>query len=233
MNQLSQITIPLVNLFAPEVAPEANNADPMAIAIQVARRYSFLPLPVLIQVEGDRIILKHLGASDHAQMEAERLASRAAKHAGNGDCQRAIGIWLRVLQLVPADLVARRDIGMASSELGNFAQAKHYLSEALLIDADDIGSLVALASIAVKQNDYAMAEGLRPQGRVGWAPGPLGLELPRRSLGPDPAPRGSPGPFPSGHGIRARIRRPLCQHRAPISTARTARRGGGHPTGYV
>src|ERR1022692_3515796 len=103
MNQMSQITIPLENLFAPEAAPEVNNADPMAIAIQVARRYSFLPLPVLIQVEGDRIILRHPGASAATQAEAERLAGRAAKHAGNGDCPRAIAIWQRVLQLVPAD----------------------------------------------------------------------------------------------------------------------------------
>ena len=158
MNQMSQITIPLKNLFAPEAAPEMNNANPMVLAMQVARRYSFLSLPVFMEIEGDRIILKHPGTSDHTQAEAERLASRAAKHAGNGDCHRAIAIWQRVLQLVPADLVARRDIGMACSELGDFAKAKHYLSEALLIDADDIGSLVALATIAVKQNDYATAE---------------------------------------------------------------------------
>ena len=37
MNQMSQITIPLENLFAPEAAPEMTNADPMVLAMQVAR----------------------------------------------------------------------------------------------------------------------------------------------------------------------------------------------------
>jgi Flp pilus assembly protein TadD len=86
------------------------------------------------------------------------LAKRAARHAGNGDCHRAIAIWEQVLPLVPDDLLARRDIGMASSELGDFVKAKHYLSEALLVDYEDIGSLVALANIAVKQEDHGAAE---------------------------------------------------------------------------
>ena len=158
MNQMSQIIVPLENLFAPGDAPDPNNADPMVIALQVARRYPFLPQPVFIEVERDRIILNYPAASDHARAEAERLAQRAAWHAGNGDCHRAIAIWEQVLQLVPDDLVARRDIGEACSELGDFIKAKYYLSEALLVDFEDIGSLVALANLAVRQEDYGAAE---------------------------------------------------------------------------
>ncbi len=130
----------------------------MVISLQVARRYHFLPQPVFIEVEEDQIILNYPAASDHAKAVAERLAQRAARHAGNGDCHRAIAIWEQVLQLVPDDLLARRDIGMACSELGDFIKAKHYLSEALLVDFEDIVSLVALANIAVKQEDYGAAE---------------------------------------------------------------------------
>jgi len=158
MNQMSQIIVPLENLFAPGIAPDPNNADPMMIALQVARRYPFLPQPVFIEVEGDRIILNYPAAFEDAKKEAERLAQRAARHAGNGDCHRAIAIWEQVLQLVPDDLVARRDIGEACSELGDFIKAKHYLSEALLVDFEDIGSLVALANLAVRQEDYGAAE---------------------------------------------------------------------------
>jgi hypothetical protein len=119
MNQMSQITVPLEILFALGDAPDPNNADSMVIALQVARRYPFLPQPVFIEVERDRIILNYPAAPDHAKAEAKRLAQRAPRHAGNGDCQRAIAIWEEVLQLVPDELLARRDIGMACSELGD------------------------------------------------------------------------------------------------------------------
>ena len=158
MNQMSQITVPLEILFAPGDAPDPNNADPMVISLQVARRYPFLPQPVFIEVERDRIILSYPAASEDAKTEAARLAKRAARHAGNGCCHQAIAIWEQVLQLVPDDLLARRDIGMACSELGDFVKAKHYLSEALLVDYEDIGSLVALANIAVRQEDYGAAD---------------------------------------------------------------------------
>jgi tetratricopeptide (TPR) repeat protein len=137
MNQMSQIIVPLENLFAPGIAPDPNNADPLGIALQATRRYPFLPQPLFIEIEGDRIILNYPAASEDARAEAARLAKRAARHAGNGDCPQAIAIWEQVLQLV---------------------KAKHYLSEALLVDYEDIGSLVALANIAVKQEDHEAAE---------------------------------------------------------------------------
>jgi Flp pilus assembly protein TadD len=158
MNQISQITIPLENLFAPGEAPDASKADPMVIGIQVAHRYQFLPQPVVIEIVGSRVLLKYPAASDRAKAEAERLAKRAAQRAGNGDCHRAIAIWERVLKLIPDNLVARRDIGMACSELGDFTKARRYLSDALLLNFEDVGSLVALANIAFKEEDYVTAE---------------------------------------------------------------------------
>ena len=158
MNQMNQITIPLEDLFAPGTAPDARNADPIAIGIQVARRYPFLSQPISVGIVGHRVRLSYPAASDRAQAEAACLAKRAAQHAGNGECHRAIDMWQRVLQLVPDNLVARRDIGMAYSELGNFTQARKYLAEALLLDFEDAGSLVALANIAIKQEDYGTAE---------------------------------------------------------------------------
>ena len=90
---MSQITVPLENLFAPGDAPDPNNADPMEIALQFTRRYQFLPQPVFIEVERDRIILNYPAAFEDAKTEAARLAKRAARHAGNGDCHQAIAIW--------------------------------------------------------------------------------------------------------------------------------------------
>ena len=158
MNQISQITIPLEELFAPGTLPGADKADLTAVGLQVASRYQFLPQPVLVEIVGNRVQLSYPAASDRAKAEAERLAKRAAKRAGKGDCRRAVAIWERVLKLVPDILLAHRDIGMAWLELGDFAKAKRHLSDALLIDFENVGRLVDLANIAVKQEDYAEAE---------------------------------------------------------------------------
>ena len=147
-----------VHLFAPGMPPDACNADHVAIGIQVACRYPFLPQPVLIKMEGDRVLLQYPEASDDARAEAARLAERAAQHAGNGDRLRAIDAWQRVLRLVPDNLEARRHIGMACSELGNFTQARRYLAAALLLDSEDVVSLVALANLAIKEGDNVAAE---------------------------------------------------------------------------
>ena len=182
MNQISQIAIPLENLFAPGEAPDASKANPMVIGIQVAYRYPFLPQPVLVEILGSRVQLSYPAASNRAKAEAERLAKRAARRASNGDCHRAIAIWERVLKLVPDNLVAHRDIGMAWLELGDFAKAKRHLSDALLIDFEDVGSLVALADIAVKQEDYGAAEVFARKGvtagpQDAWALNCLGTVL--------------------------------------------------------
>jgi len=110
------------------------------------------------------------------------LAERAAKHARNGNHQRAIAIWRRVLELIPSDLVARRDLGMVYSELGDVAKARQSLAEALLIDAEDSGSLVALANLEIRQKDYVTAEkyarkavAVEPQNA--WAKNCLGAVL--------------------------------------------------------
>jgi Flp pilus assembly protein TadD len=182
MNEMNQITIPLEELFKSEVSTDPQNTDLMAIGIEVARRYHFLPQPLFIHAEGDRVILQFPDAPKANKAEAARLAERAAKHARNSNHQRAIAIWRRVLELIPSDLVARRDLGMVYSELGDVAKARQSLAEALLIDAEDSGSLVALANLEIRQKDYATAEkyarkavAVEPQNA--WAKNCLGAVL--------------------------------------------------------
>ena len=158
MNEMNQITIPLENLLKPGSAPDADRIDLLAVGSEVARQYHFLPQPVFVEIEGNQVVIEFPDASDQNKAEAARLAGRAAKHASNGDCQRAIRIWKRVLELVPSDLVTRRDLGMAYVELGDVAKARQCLAEALLIDPEDPGSLVALANLENDQKDYAKAE---------------------------------------------------------------------------
>ncbi len=81
----------------------------MAIGLEIALQYPFMPPPPLNRTEGDRVILQFPDAPEANKAEAARLAERAAKHAGNGNCHCAIVIWQRVLILVSSDLVARRE----------------------------------------------------------------------------------------------------------------------------
>jgi Flp pilus assembly protein TadD len=158
MNEMNQIKIPMEHLLKPGAAPDPENTDLMAIGLEVARQYHFLPQPLFIQTEGNRVILRFPDASEANRAEAARLAERAAKHARNGNHQRAIAIWRRVLELAPSHLVARRDLGMVYSDLGDVAKARQCLGEALLMDPEDVGSLVALANLEIRQKDYTTAE---------------------------------------------------------------------------
>jgi Flp pilus assembly protein TadD len=182
MNEMKQITIPMDQLFKRGSAPDPENTDLMAIGLEVAHQYHFLPQPLFVHTEGNRVILSFHDAPEANKTEAARLAERAAKHAGNGNCHRAIAIWQRVLKLVPSDLVARRDLGMVYSELGDVAKARQYLSEALLLNPDDVGSLVPLANIAIKQKDFVTAEmnarkAVAAEPQNAWATNCLGAVL--------------------------------------------------------
>ena len=63
-----------------------------------------------------------------------------------------------MLKLIPDNLVARRDIGMACTEPRRFHQGQAVSLDALLLNFEDVGSLVALANIAFKEEDYVTAE---------------------------------------------------------------------------
>lgn len=93
--------------FGETPAPEA--PDLAVVTALVVKQFGFLLQPLVVQIEGDEVVLSFPEESEAAQAEAARLAERAAKRAAEGDYAKAIGIFKRVLELQPSLHSARRD----------------------------------------------------------------------------------------------------------------------------
>ena len=71
---------------------------------------------------------------------------------------------------------------MVYSELGDVGKARQHLGEALLIDPEDVGTLLALANLEIRQKDYVTAEtharkAVAAEPQNAWATNCLGAVL--------------------------------------------------------
>jgi tetratricopeptide (TPR) repeat protein len=157
--------------------------DPDAIALQAHTIFRFLPAPLSVAVEGDRVTLQCPMASSRDHARAQCLADDAAALARKGCCHRAIKIWKQALRLDPLLVHVWRDIGMAATELQRFTEARRHLTTALRLKPDDVRSLVALAKLVMAQDqDLAQAEAyvrraVEQSPEDGWALNALGAVL--------------------------------------------------------
>ena len=145
--------------------PVPADLDPDTIALQAHTVFSFLPAPLSIEVEGDRVTLQFPQASSRDHARAQHLADEAAELARNGRGHRAIKLWKQALKLDPLLVHVWRDIGMVAPELRRFSEARRHLTTALRLKRDEVGALVALAKLtmAAEQNRAHLFRQTRPQ----------------------------------------------------------------------
>lgn len=144
-------------LFGDQPIPPGLDAD--AIGLQAQTVFGFLPAPLTVTVQESRVTLTCPEPSPGDCARAQRLADKAAAQAVEGRCHRAIEIWKQALKLNPFMVHVWRDIGMAATELRQFTEARRHLTTALLVQPDDVWSLVALAKMVMAENqDLAQAE---------------------------------------------------------------------------
>ncbi len=141
--------------------------------------FDFLPKETKIEVTDGIVTIDIPDSTDQAKSEADRLHVRATQRAQQGDYQKAVGIWERVIELDPANVAARRNLGMAYVELQEPDKARENLVEAAVLDPKDAWSFVVLGNILAKENDldgaerfYKQALELKPED--GWAMNSLG-----------------------------------------------------------
>ena len=143
------IRLKITQLFAVEGIPPTD--DLAAVSLLVAKKYSFLPQLIMVQVEGDEVVIQFPEESSASQSEAARLAERAGKRAAEGNYEKAIGILKRVLELQPSLHKARRDLAMAYVEIGDIDNATNHLIEVLRLDPGDAWSWVVLANLYIRE----------------------------------------------------------------------------------
>ena len=134
----------LANVPKPDGTSDVNAVEELA-----RREFAFVGRPLEIRVEGDFVTVSF--QEDSAAMsEAQRLAERAAKRAREGQYEKAITLWERVLELQPSLHIVRRDLAMVQFERGNMDAAKDHLIETLRFNPKDAWSWVVLGNIYAK-----------------------------------------------------------------------------------
>jgi len=151
MSAMRTIRIKISDLFAFEGQPASGTPDIAAVTPLVLKRFGFLPQPVLVQVEGDEVVIQCPEEPAAAQSEAARLAERAGKRAAEGSYEKAVGILKRVLELQPSLHSARRDLAMAYVEIGDFENATNHSIEVLRLSPRDAWSWVVLANLYIRE----------------------------------------------------------------------------------
>ena len=157
---MNSVTIQINDLFEFEGQPvPAQRPDAAALEAMARRQFEFLRQPVQIDIGENVVTVSFSEESPNAQDEAGRLAERAAKRAGEGNYDKAISLWKRVLELNPSLHKARRDLAMACTETGDVESAKNHLIEVLRLNPGDAWSWVVLGNLYAKEpKDWTTAE---------------------------------------------------------------------------
>ncbi len=116
--------------------------------------FDFLPKETRIEVADGIVTIDIPDSATQEKSEADRLHIKANQRAKQGDYQKAAGIWERVIELDPANVAARRNLGMAYVELQEPDKARENLVEAAVLDPKDAWSFVVLGNILAKENDW-------------------------------------------------------------------------------
>jgi tetratricopeptide (TPR) repeat protein len=151
VNPIRQIRLKIAELF--EIDPEKRDHenDLAGVTAYVLKHYAFLPKPIAVTLEDDEVVISFPEEPDTKKEEARRLADRAVKRANEGNYEKAIGIYKRVLELQPSFHSARRDLAMAYVELGDVESATNHLIEVLRLNPRDAWSWVVLANLYIRE----------------------------------------------------------------------------------
>jgi tetratricopeptide (TPR) repeat protein len=151
MNSVREIRLKVSELFQVDARSGEDVKDLAAITAYVLEHYAFLPKPLAVTLDGDEVVISFPEEPDPKKEEARRLAEKAVKRASEGNYEKAIGIYKRVVELQPSFHSARRDLAMAYVELGDVESATNHLIEVLRLNPRDAWSWVVLANLYIRE----------------------------------------------------------------------------------
>ena len=134
---------------------DLTRASNVEIVARLRESFDFLPKETTIELKDGIVTIDIPDSTIQDKSEAERLHSKATQRAKQGDYRKAVGIWERVIELDPANVEARRNLGMAYVELQETDKAREHLIEAALLDPKEAWSFVVLGNILAKEDDLA------------------------------------------------------------------------------
>lgn len=153
------ITIPLNAIITNPSQPVAFQTMPEAEALlRLGQIYSFLPGPLGISIQDQTATIESPFDSQDDK-RGRKLFDRATTEANRGRYTQAVNLLQQLLETMPDNGDARRNLGMAYLEMGQTDQAEKHLLEAYHLNPQDAYTLLLLGNIYLeKKRDEATAE---------------------------------------------------------------------------
>ena len=142
------LAIPLKDIALSSEGSAGLASLPEAEAVaRIRQAYAFLSPDLQVAIQEGSAYLTLPDQPAHRVAEAHKTYDRAVRAAQRGEYARAIPLFDQVLQVLPADVPARRNLAMACLESGDAERAQDLLVETLLLDPRDTWSYVLLGNI--------------------------------------------------------------------------------------
>ena len=125
--------------------------SPEQDAIELIRKsYGFLSPAIHVSITDGIATIQLEEARGERIGEALKRYQKAVREAQQGNYQKAVTLFGKVLEVIPQHVDARRNLAMSHLEMGHHQQAKVLLEECLKIDPTNAWSFALLGNIATK-----------------------------------------------------------------------------------
>ncbi|MBI5020542.1 MAG: tetratricopeptide repeat protein [Ignavibacteriales bacterium] len=125
----------------------------------IQKSYGFLSSAINVKIIDGKAVINFPDEQKHKVDKALEINREAVSNAEKGKYKRAIQLFQQVLEVLPNHIEARRNLGMAHMEIGQYDEAKNYLIDVLRIEPKDTWSYLLLGNIYSKhEHDLKTAE---------------------------------------------------------------------------
>jgi len=147
------LAIPLKHIILDPANPTDLTAIPASDAKDmITKSYGFLSPAIQVDIANGIATIQVEEARGELISEALRQHQKGIREAQQGNYQKAVKLFGKVLEVIPQHVDARRNLAMAHLEMGQHEKAKVLLEECLKIDPTNVWSFVLLGNIATKHD---------------------------------------------------------------------------------
>ena len=155
------LMIPLKHIILDPTKPLDLSTIPEHDAVELIKKsYGFLSPAIQVTIADGTATIQMEEARGERIGDALKQFQKAVREAQQGNYQKAVKLFCKVLEVIPQHVDARRNMAMAHLETGEHQQAKLLLEECLKIDPTDAWTFVLLGNIAAKHHRSAQAAAL-------------------------------------------------------------------------
>jgi len=152
---MAVILIPLKDIIVDPTKPVDLSTLPEAEAIRAIKAcYGFLSKSIEVSLEDGIAVITTVDRFVGKTQKVKKIFQRGVGEARQGNYRKAVSSFTKVLELLPEDLEARRNLAMAYLEMGDGDMAKRHLEQCQKLDPADAWTYVLLGNIYAKKERW-------------------------------------------------------------------------------